>query len=167
MKRSFVTPLVGVFGFCFAESLRAAQPVAQPVAQQLNMNPFLNLLALALIIERLIEIVLILIPGIEEKKIKLYDDILKYAVLQLTIQRCTLVVGMALGVFFCMFFRFGILDEVFPGQAQPDHWLNLVVTGLIAGSGSEPVHQIIQTLLSLREKLSASYRAQKLRGRSE
>jgi len=144
-----------------AESLWAAQTTAQQVV----MNPFLNLLALSLIIERLLEIAVTLIPGIEEKKIDLVDDAVAFARFALRIKRWTLLAGMALGVAFCLFLRFGILDEIFTGVISPENGLNLVITGLIAGSGSDPVHHIIQLLISVREKLSASFRARRLPGK--
>ena len=121
----------------------------------MDVNPFLNLLALALVIERLIEIVIVLIPGLEEKKLELKDDPPALAQFQLKLQRITLAVGMVLGLIFCTVFKFGILDEIFPGQMSPMNTLNHVITGLIAGSGSEPVHQLVLIIISVRERLRA------------
>jgi len=119
----------------------------------MDVNPFLNLLALALVIERLLEIVLILIPGIEEAKDKLKDDPDALKKLQLKIQRFTLAAGMVLGIIFCAVFKFGILDEIFSGRMSPDNALNHIITGLIVGSGSEPVHQLVLIILGIRDRL--------------
>ena len=122
----------------------------------MDLNPFLNLLALALVIERLLEIAIIIIPGIEEAKEKLKDDPDALAKLQLKIQRITLIVGIIIGNVFCIVFKFGVLDEIFPGHMSPANTLNHIITGLVAGSGSEPVHQMILILLGIRERLQAS-----------
>jgi len=157
MKKFLVSPrtviaLVIVGIAVFANVAMAQTTIDSPL---MDMNPFLNFLALALVIERLLEIALILIPGIEEAKDKLQDppDALKK--LQLKIQRYTLAAGMVLGLVFCLVFKFGILDEIFPGQMSPFNTLNHIITGLIAGAGSEPVHQMILILLGIRDRLRA------------
>lgn len=117
--------------------------------EQLDVHPFLNLLALALVIERLVEIILILVPGVLEHPPSEEDPDL----FRIRIQRITLVIGMVMGVSMCLVFKFGVLDEIFPGRISPLNAFNHVITGLIAGSGSEPVHHMIELLIGLRERL--------------
>ena len=160
MKKFFTAPrtiITLVFvGIALAANTAAAQTAADsPI---MDVNPFLNLLALALVIERLIEIVIVLIPGIEEKKLNLADDLPALASFQLKLQRITLGVGLVMGVLFCTIFKFGILDEIFPGQMSPFNSFNHVVTGLIAGSGSEPVHQLVLIIIGIRDKLRVGNR---------
>ncbi len=115
----------------------------------LDVNPFLNLLALALVIERLLEIILVLVPGVlEHPPSEKEPDLFR-----IRIQRITLVVGMLMGVSMCLAFQFGVLDEIFPGRISALNAFNHVITGLIAGSGSEPVHHMIELLIGLRERL--------------
>ena len=64
--------------------------------------------------------------------------------------------GIIIGNVFCIVFKFGVLDEIFPGHMSPANTLNHIITGLVAGSGSEPVHQMILILLGIRERLQAS-----------
>ncbi|MFQ5771726.1 MAG: hypothetical protein ACE5IW_07800 [bacterium] len=122
----------------------------------MDVNPFLNLLAFALVIERIIEIVMFLIPGIEEKKDELEDNPDELEKFKLKIQRFTLIGGMVLGIVGCIVFTFGILDEIFPNRIGPANLFNLVVTGLIAGSGAEPVHQLVLIIVSVRNRLGAA-----------
>ncbi len=122
----------------------------------MDVHPYLNLLALSLVIERLIEIAVILIPGIVEKKDELWDKPDELRKFQIKLQRITLGIGMAIGVTFCTLFKFGVLDEIFPGRMSPMNAFNHVVTGLIAGSGSEPVHQLVLMIISVRERLGAA-----------
>lgn len=157
MKKFLASPrtliAVIVVGIALISNVAMAQTTTDsPI---MDINPFLNLLALALVIERLLEIFIILIPGIEEAKEKLKDDPDALKKLQLKIQRYTLVAGMVLGNIFCIVFKFGILDEIFPGHMSPANTLNHIITGLIAGSGSEPVHQMILILLGIKERLRA------------
>ncbi|MFQ5770541.1 MAG: hypothetical protein ACE5HX_08400 [bacterium] len=121
----------------------------------MEVNPFLNLLAFALVIERIIEIIILLIPGIEEKKTELEDDPDALEQFKLKIQRFTLIGGMVLGIVGCIIFKFGILDEIFPTGISPTNIFNLIVTGLIAGSGSEPVHQLVLIIIGVRDRLRA------------
>ena len=125
----------------------------------MDVNPFLNLLTIALVIERLIEIVMVLVPGIEEKKLELQDDPPALAVYQLKLQRMTLIVGMVIGLALCTIFRFGILHLVFPDQMSSLNAFNHIITGLIAGSGSEPVHQLVLIIIGVRERLRAGTRS--------
>ncbi|MFQ6112994.1 MAG: hypothetical protein ACE5NG_02770 [bacterium] len=122
----------------------------------MNVNPFLNLLAFALVIERIIEIVIFLIPGIEEKKDELEGNPDELEKFKLKIQRFTLIGGMVLGIVGCIVFKFGILDEIFPDRISPTSLFNLIVTGLIAGSGAEPVHQLVLIIVSVRSRLGAA-----------
>lgn len=139
----------------------AAQVFATPLQGSpiMDVNPLLNLIAFALVIERILEIIMFMIPGIEEKKLELEDDPDALAVFKLKLRRYTLAGGIVLGVLGSIIFKFGILDEIFPGSMSPANILNLIVTGLIAGSGSEPVHQMILLILSIRDRLKASQRA--------
>lgn len=136
----------------FSNSALAQTTTDSPI---MDVNPFLNILALALVIERLLEIILIIIPGIEETKNRLRDDPDDLKKFQLMIQRYTLIAGMVLGNIFCIVFKFGILDEIFPEQMSAANTLNHIITGLIAGSGSEPVHQMILIILGIKERLRA------------
>jgi hypothetical protein len=121
----------------------------------MDVNPFLNLLAFALVIERIIEIVILLIPGIEERKDELEDNPDELEKFKLKIQRFTLIGGMVLGIIGTIVFKFGILDEIFPNGIGATNLFNLVVTGLIAGSGAEPVHQLVLIIISVRSRLGA------------
>jgi hypothetical protein len=142
------------FLFIALTAVTAAAQVA-PESPVLDVNPYLNLLALALVIERLLEIAVVLIPGIAEKRLKLEDDPPALTRYQLALQRATLAIGMIIGVVLCGVFKFGVLDEIFPQQMSPLNTFNHVVTGLIAGSGSEPVHQLVLIIISVRERLTA------------
>ncbi len=122
----------------------------------MDVNPFLNLLAFALVIERIIEIVIFLIPGIEEKKDELEDNPDELEKFKLKIQRFTLIGGMVLGIVGCIVFKFGILDEIFPTRISPTSIFNLIVTGLIAGSGAEPVHQLVLIIVGIRNRLGSA-----------
>ncbi|MFQ5822742.1 MAG: hypothetical protein ACE5JB_01660 [bacterium] len=125
----------------------------------MDVNPFLNLLAFALVIERIIEIIIQLIPGIEEKKTELEDDPDALEKFIITIRRFTLIGGMVLGIIGCIIFKFGIIDEIFPGRIGATNLLNLIVTGLVAGSGAEPVHQLVLIIIGVRDRLRAARHA--------
>ena len=155
MKKIFTAPRT-IITLVFISTAFAANTVAAQTTSDspiMEVNPFLNLLTLALVIERLIEIVVVLIPGIEEKKLKLADDLPALALFQLKLQRVTLVAGLVIGVLFCAIFKFGILDEIFPGLMSPFNSFNHIITGLIAGSGSEPVHQLVLIIVGVRDRL--------------
>ncbi|MDZ7290809.1 MAG: hypothetical protein ONB44_14355 [candidate division KSB1 bacterium] len=137
-------------------SLFLARPALAQQAEageQLDVNPFLNLLALALVIERLLEIGVTFFPGLEEKKKRLDKDSDQLAALKLAISRTTMLVGMVLGVLACTIFHFGILDEIFPGRHLSMNLFNHILTGIIAGTGADPVHQLVLILVSVKERL--------------
>jgi len=159
--RNFLASPRTIFTLVFVALVFASNVVFAQTASDspiMDVNPFLNLLALALVIERLIEIAMVLIPGIEEKKDELWDDPEGLRKFQLLLQRATLAVGMLIGVVSCIIFHFGILDEIFPGQMSPMNSFNHIVTGLIAGSGSEPVHQLVLIIIGIRERLRSESR---------
>jgi hypothetical protein len=122
-------------------------------AEPLDVNPFLNLLALALVIERLLEIGVTFFPGLEEKKIALRKSTDELAALRLKISRITMLIGMGLGILTCALFRFGILDEIFPGRHLELNFFNHLITGIIAGAGADPVHQLVLILVSVKQRL--------------
>jgi len=142
----------------FAQETAAAQP--------LDVNPFLNMLALALVIERLIEIGVTFFPGLEEKKISLRKTPDELAKLQLKVSRLTMLIGMGLGILTCVIFQFGILDEIFPGKHLSLNFFNHLITGIIAGAGADPVHQLVLIIASVKQRLSlrdeVSYRQLKV-----
>ncbi len=119
------------------------------------MDSFYALLVLALIIERLLEIGVVLIPGIEDTKIKLEEN-QDYKKFVLKLKRGVLIAGMVLGMLFCFFLNFGILNSVFPDQISASNRIDHLITGIIAGSGSEPVHHIIKIIIGIRQKLIPS-----------
>jgi hypothetical protein len=119
----------------------------------LDVNPFLNLLALALVIERLLEIGVFFFPGLEDKKVGLADKPDELAKLKLAINRTTILIGMGMGILACIIWKFGILDEIFPGRISSLNLFNHLVTGIIAGAGADPVHQLVLILVSVRERL--------------
>jgi hypothetical protein len=126
----------------------------EPLASEpLDVNPFLNMLALALVIERLLEIGVMFFPGLEEKKLSLEKDAVALAAFKLKILRLTTLIGMGIGIFACVLFRFGVLDEIFPGRHLSMNFFNHLITGIIAGAGADPVHQLVLILVSLRERL--------------
>ncbi|MGH7450116.1 MAG: hypothetical protein ACRENG_02090 [bacterium] len=147
-------------GFALAGGLILAWPaLAQALFQQpmaaepLDVNPFLNMLAMALVIERLLEIGVTYFPGLEEKKAALKDQPEALAQLKLKIMRLTMLIGMAMGVAACALWKFGVLDEIFNNNISPENFFNYLVTGIIAGAGADPVHQMVLILVSLRERL--------------
>ncbi len=119
----------------------------------MGVNSFLSLLTLALVIERIIEINILLIPGMEEKKNELEYDPDALVQFKLKIRRFTLIGAMVLGIVGCVIFKFGILDEIFPNGIGSTNLFNLVLTGLIAGSIAEPVHHMVIISLGIRERL--------------
>jgi hypothetical protein len=148
----------------FAAGLFLAWPVLSQVesplltqealeSPALDVNPFLNLLALALIIERLLEIGVTFFPGLEGKKIEFENKPDQLAKLRLAILQTTMLVGMAMGVLACIIWKFGIIDEIFPGRISNLNIFNQVITGIIAGAGADPVHQLVLILVSVRQRL--------------
>ncbi len=119
------------------------------------MDAFYNLLVLALIIERLLEIMVVLIPGIEDTKLQLEDNE-EYKKFVLKLKRGVLIAGMVTGMLFCFFLNFGILTSVFPDQIATSNRFDHLITGIIAGSGSEPVHHMIKIIVGIRQKLIPS-----------
>jgi hypothetical protein len=142
----------------FAQETAASQP--------LDVNPFLNMLALALVIERLIEIGVTFFPGLEEKKISLRTTPDELARLQLRISRVTMLIGMGLGIVTCVIFQFGVLDEIFPGRHLSLNFFNHLITGIVAGAGADPVHQLVLIIASVKQRLTlraeVSYRQLKV-----
>jgi hypothetical protein len=119
----------------------------------LDVNPFLNMLAMALVIERLLEIGVNFFPGLAEKKLALKKSPDELDALQLKISRTTMLIGMGLGVLACVFFRFGVIDEIFPGRHLSLNFFNHLLTGIIAGAGADPVHQLVLILASVKQRL--------------
>ena len=160
MKKFLTAPrTITTFVFvavAMAANVAAAQTTgSSPI---MDVNPLLNLVTIALVIERLIEIGMVLYPGLEEKKLELQDNPLELAKFQIKLQRITLGIGMFLGLAFCLFFNFGIIHLVFPGQMSSQNAINHIITGLIAGSGSGPVHQLVLIIIGLRERLRTGIR---------
>jgi hypothetical protein len=122
-------------------------------SEPLDVNPFLNMLAMALVIERLLEIGVTYFPGLEDKKAALKDKPEELAQLKLKIMRLTMLIGMAMGVTACALWKFGVLDEIFNRNISPENFFNYLVTGIIAGAGADPVHQLVLILVSVRERL--------------
>ncbi len=146
--------------FALAGGLILAWPaVAQALFQQsmvsdpLDVNPFLNMLAMALVIERLLEIGVTYFPGLEDKKAALKDQPEALEQLKLKIMRLTMLIGMAMGIVACALWKFGVLDEIFNNNISPENFFNYLVTGIIAGAGADPIHQMVLILVSLRERL--------------
>lgn len=146
--------------FVLAGGLILAWPaVAQALFHQsmasdpLDVNPFLNMLAMALVIERLLEIGVTYFPGLEDKKAALKDQPEALEQLKLKIMRVTMLIGMAMGVAACVLWKFGVLDEIFNNNISPENFFNYLVTGIIAGAGADPVHQMVLILVSIRERL--------------
>jgi hypothetical protein len=133
--------------------------VAQALFQEameskpLDVNPFLNMLAMALVIERLLEIGVTYFPGLEDKKAALKDKPEELEQLKLKIMRVTMLIGMAMGIVACSLWKFGVLDEIFNNNISPENFFNYLVTGIIAGAGADPVHQMVLILVSIRERL--------------
>jgi len=154
-QRQTLLVVLVLIGGLFIAWPSLAQAIFQETeaSEPLDVNPFLNLLALALIIERLLEIGVTFFPGLEEKKISLKDSPDALAALKLKISRTTMLIGMGLGIVSCIAFRFGILDEVFPGRGLALNFFNLLVTGIIAGAGADPVHQLVLILASVKQRL--------------
>jgi len=147
-----------MFGSVFLAWPSAARALFQEAlaSEQLNINPFINFLALALVIERLLEIGITFFPGLEEKKLALLKDDEKLAALQLKVSRVTMLIGMGLGVLACIIFKFGVLDEIFPGRHLALNVFNFLITGIIAGAGADPVHQLVLILASVKQRLQTS-----------
>jgi hypothetical protein len=90
---------------------------------------------LALIIERVTDKVLHLVPA-HPKKIYAW------------------MVSTALGLVICFVFRFGIMRELgmVSGLAIAA-WLDYLITGILLASGSEPVHSIVAALDMKKEEI--------------
>jgi hypothetical protein len=155
-RQKISTILLILVGSLFSAWPAFAQETA--ASEPLDVNPFLNLLALALVIERLIEIAVTFFPGLEEKKLSLKKSPDELAALQLKITRTTMLIGMGLGIFSCILFRFGILDEIFPGKHLESNFFNLLLTGVIAGAGADPVHQLVLIIASVKQRLQTQTR---------
>ena len=159
--KKFLTAPRTVMTFVFVAIAMAANTAAAQAGVHsplMDVNPLLNLVTIALVIERLIEIGMVLFPGLEEKKLELQDNPEELQRFQLKLQRITLGVGMVLGLVFCLTFKFGILHLVFPNQMSSQNAVNHIITGLIAGSGAEPVHQLVMIIIGLRERLRTGIR---------
>ncbi len=90
---------------------------------------------LSLIIERVTEKVLYLVP-VRPRKIYAW------------------VVSTALGLGICFVFRFGIMTELgMVSGVKVAVWLDYFITGILLASGSEPVHSIVAALASKKDEL--------------
>jgi hypothetical protein len=151
-SRQFISALIVVLAGFFLAWPALAQEATE--SQPFDVNPYLNLLALALVIERLLEIgITLFFPGLAEKKASVKDDPDQLAKLKANIMRITMAIGIAMGVVACILWQFGILDEIFPGKLSALNLFNHLITGIIAGAGADPVHQLVLILVSVRERL--------------
>jgi hypothetical protein len=95
----------------------------------------LGVLGLSLIIERVTEKVIHLVPA-RPRKI--------YAWL----------VSTALGLVISFVFRFGVMKELgLVAGTEIAAWLDYLVTGLLLASGSEPVHSIVDLLAAKKKEM--------------
>jgi hypothetical protein len=156
LTQQFILLMVVLIGGLFLPLPAFAQEAT--ASTPFDVEPFLNLLALALVIERLIEIGVTFFPGLEDKRIALEDNPDELAKLKLKITRLTMLIGMVMGVLACVIFKFGIIDEIFPGRISNQNLFNTTVTGIIAGAGADPVHQLVLILVSVRERLRSRAR---------
>ncbi len=93
------------------------------------------MLALSLIVERITEKILFLLP-ISDKKVSSW------------------IVSTGLGLLISFSFSFGIVREL--GLNTNHHiaqWIDYLITGLLISSGSEPVHSIIEVLAIKKDEL--------------
>ncbi len=92
-------------------------------------------LALALIVERITQKVLFLLP-ISEKKVWAW------------------IVSTGLGLLISFSFSFGIIRELGLGTGyRVACWVDYFITGLLISSGSEPVHSIVEALAMKKNEL--------------
>lgn len=91
------------------------------------------LLGLALIVERVTEKILYIVPT-QNKRI--------YAWL----------ISTFLGVLISFAFRFGLIQQLgLSSSLQIAQWVDYMITGLLIASGSEPIHSFIE-ILALKKK---------------
>ncbi len=85
-------------------------------------------------------------------------------------RRITLVVGMVLGVAVAFFWRLGMLKLLGLWDAIALQWVDYVITGLVIGTGSAPVHSLIGLLQKSRDAVESarglwsSQKEEKVRG---
>lgn len=90
---------------------------------------------LSLIIERVTEKILYLVPA-HPRKIYAW------------------IVSTALGLLICFVFRFGIMRELgLVSGSVIATWLDYLVTGILLASGSEPVHSIVSALAIKKDEM--------------
>jgi hypothetical protein len=90
---------------------------------------------LSLIIERVTEKLLYLLPVLN-KKIYAW------------------IISTVLGLLICFLFRFGIIGELgLSSSSHVAHWVDYLITGILVASGSEPVHSIVDALSFKRDEL--------------
>jgi hypothetical protein len=95
----------------------------------------LIVIGLSLIIERVTEKILYLVPA-HPKNIYGW------------------IVSTLLGLLICFLFRFGIMRELgLASGSTVAAWLDYLITGILLASGSEPVHSIVSALASKKEEL--------------
>jgi hypothetical protein len=98
------------------------------------------ILGLSLIIERVTEKILYVLPVRNKKP---YSWIL----------------GTLLGLLISFSFRFGIVRELgLSSSSYVAHWLDHFITGILIACGSEPIHSIIDALAFKREELKRKIR---------
>ena len=90
---------------------------------------------LALIIERVTEKILHLVP-VHPRKVYAW------------------IVSTTLGLVICFVFRFGIMRELgLVSGLTIAGWLDYLITGILLASGSEPVHSIVAALAMKKEEI--------------
>lgn len=95
----------------------------------------LIIVGLALIIERVTEKILHLVPA-RPKKIFAW------------------VVSTVLGLVICFAFRFGIMRELgLVSGLTISAWLDYLITGILLASGSEPVHSVVAALAIKKQEM--------------
>ena len=100
----------------------------------------LIVLGLSLIIERVTEKILHIVPG-HSKKVYAW------------------IVSTALGLLISFLFRFGIMKELgLVSGSVIASWLDYLVTGILLASGSEPVHSIVSALAMKRDEIQKRVR---------
>jgi len=98
------------------------------------------ILGMSLIIERVTEKILYLLPVQKEK---VYSWI----------------ISTVLGMLISFSFRFGLIRELgLISSSYVAHWVDYLVTGLLIASGSEPVHSIVDALSFKRDELKRKAR---------
>lgn len=90
---------------------------------------------LSLIIERVTEKILYLVPA-RSRKIYAW------------------IVSTLLGLLICFVFRFGIMRELgLASGAMIAAWLDYLITGILLASGSEPVHSLVSVLAIKKDEI--------------